>query len=531
MVESARVRRLFAGIAIALICLIVAAIVIARQAQPMAPTGDTAVLESYTRMASEGRLLVGPYSRFQWHHPGPIYFYVLSPFYAASGHHTAGLNAAAVAINLSLLTASVVIAATSGGPILAVTVASVSAFYVFRLPDLLVSVWNPHIVVLPLVATALLCAAAAAGRAWLLPLAALAASFVAQTAVGVLPAAVLLGVASFGAVSSAAFRDEAIRRRYGAVALATVVVAALAWMLPLVEQTTGSPGNLAALWSFFAAGGAGQPFRVAFAAWAAMLSGLVRPDFYLAHGWVLRLNHNGWAEGWAIGQMMLLACSAVLSIRRQFQLYLSAFLFATSLLALWSVTRIEGEIMDHEIFWISGLGLVNIAVVADAIISTLVPRGVLSSMFSAHAAAITCGVLVMFCAAAGLSQLNAIRAQSLAPSVETTAIQHVARDVQVYLQRENVGRPLVKIDQDSWGLAAGVLLQMQKAGVAYAVDEDWLPMFTEAARATGQESAVLSISGATRHVILRGQPGTVAVAASDPVFADALPPTAGVGRR
>jgi hypothetical protein len=513
--------------------LTVAAIVIARQAQPIAPTGDTAVIESYTRMASEGRLLVGPYSRFQWHHPGPIYFYVLSPFYAASGDHTAGLNAAAVAISLSLIAVSVVIAATSGGPILAVTVASASALYVFRLPDLLTSAWNPHIVVLPLVATALLCAAAAAGRVWLLPIAALAASFAAQTAVGVLPAAVLLGVAAFGAISSAALRDRAIRRRYAAVTAVTAAVAALAWTPPLIEQATHSPGNLAALWNFFAAGGStGQPLRAAFAAWAVMLSGVVRPDFYLAHGWTLRLNHSGWAEAWAIGQMLLLVCSAVLSIRagRRFQLYLSAFLFTTSLLALWSVTRIAGDIMDHEIFWISGLGLLNTAVVADAIISALAPHGLLSGV-SSRRAAIASGVLVMFCAVAGLSKLNGIRAQSLAPSVETTAIQRVARDVQAYLQREGAERPLIKIDQDSWGLAAGVLLQLQKAGVAYAVDEDWLPMFTETARAAGHESAVLSISGATRHVILRGQPGTVAVAESDPVFADALPSTAGVRPR
>ncbi len=505
----------------------VVAVVIARQAQPMAPTGDTAVIESYTRMAGEGRLLVGPYSRFQWHHPGPIYFYALSPFYAASGHHTAGLNAAAVAINLSFLAVSVLIAATSGGPILAIAVASASAFYVFRLPDLLTSAWNPHIVVLPLVATALLCAAVAAGRVWLLPIAALAASFAAQTAVGVLPVAVLLGVAAFCAISSTALRDGAGRRRFAAVTAATAAVAALAWTLPLVEQTTHSPGNLAALWNFFAAGGGiritGRPLRAAFAAWAVMLSGLVRPDFYLAHGWTLRLNHSGWAEAWAIAQMVLLVCSAVLSIRagRRFQLYLSAFLVAASLLALWSVTRIEGDIMDHEIFWISGLGLLNTAVVADAIISALVPRGILSSVSSGRAA-IACGVLVMFCAAAGLFQLNAIRAQSLAPSIETTAIQHVARDIQAYLQREGVERPLIKIDQDSWALAAGVLLQMQRSGVGYAVDEDWLPMFTEAARATGQERAVLSISGATRHVILRGRPGTVSVSESDPVFADML---------
>src|SRR5712692_3882804 len=47
----------------------------ARQAAPYAPVGDIALIESYTIDASGGDLLVGPYSRFGWHHPGPIYFY------------------------------------------------------------------------------------------------------------------------------------------------------------------------------------------------------------------------------------------------------------------------------------------------------------------------------------------------------------------------------------------------------------------------------------------------------------------------
>jgi hypothetical protein len=48
-----------------------------------------------------GALLVGPYSRFGWHHPGPLYFYLLAPWYWMSGLHTAGMQAGAFAINFS----------------------------------------------------------------------------------------------------------------------------------------------------------------------------------------------------------------------------------------------------------------------------------------------------------------------------------------------------------------------------------------------------------------------------------------------
>ena len=39
------------------------------------------------------------YSRFGWHHPGPLYFYLLAPWYWLSGS-TAGMQAGALVINL-----------------------------------------------------------------------------------------------------------------------------------------------------------------------------------------------------------------------------------------------------------------------------------------------------------------------------------------------------------------------------------------------------------------------------------------------
>src|SRR5258708_25869797 len=61
----------------------------ARQATNFAQIGDPAVIESYTWMASKGELLLGPYSRFQWHHPGPLYFFWMVPFYLLSGSRAA----------------------------------------------------------------------------------------------------------------------------------------------------------------------------------------------------------------------------------------------------------------------------------------------------------------------------------------------------------------------------------------------------------------------------------------------------------
>jgi hypothetical protein len=54
--------------------------------------------------AARGVWPLGPYSRFGWHHPGPLYFYLLAPLYAAGGFRFVGINVSAAIINLTSLT-------------------------------------------------------------------------------------------------------------------------------------------------------------------------------------------------------------------------------------------------------------------------------------------------------------------------------------------------------------------------------------------------------------------------------------------
>ena len=211
-----------------------------------------------------------------------------------------------------------------------------------------------------------------------------------------------------------------------------------------------------------------------------MLSGPLRPGFYLAHGWILNTSHAAWPRAWAVAQLVLLTLAAAWSFRSHRRcLFLAAlFLFAASIAALWSVTRIAGDIMDHEVFWISSLGALNVAVIADWLSRLLWPS---EQLLRPRALKVTTGVLVTVCVIVAFSRLDDERRRSLVPSRETTAILTVTPAIQEYLRREGVERPLVKVDQSSWGLATGVLLQLQKTGVPYAVDDDWVPMFTEAA--------------------------------------------------
>jgi len=502
---------------------VVVAVLLARGSEPMAPTGDTAVLESYVIQASQGRLLVGPYSRFQWHHPGPVYFYALVPFYAAAGQRTTGLSAGAFVINVLSILLVLMTLVQERVPGLLLATATMVALYVFRLADLLTSPWNPHVIVVPLLALAVLSAGAASGRFRLLPVVAGLASFVAQTDVGVVPVALVFGAAAVGACLVIAILDRSSRGAFLSATAVTGAVLAVMWLPVLLEQLRNTPGNIHELWRFFAHGreGGGQSLKVAFAAWTDMLAGPLGPRLYLAHGWALRRSHEALTQGWAIVQMASLGLAAVVSSieRRPFPAFLSLLLLLTSAVALWSITRIDGEIMDHQIFWLSGIGALNTAVVAGILVERMWSRERTAGIVPPI---IVSGALVVIIVAVGLSRLQVARTASRSPQHDAVAIEQSASAIQGYLARRQIERPLIKIDEASWSLAAGVLLQLQKRGVAYAVDDAWIPMFTDMARTTGREGAILLVAGAAQHVVLKGEPGVVTIAENDPVFVDAL---------
>src|SRR5919201_1559382 len=90
-----------AVVCVGLAILTIAIAALGHRAPPFREISDGAVLEIYTLEALEGRLLVGPYSRFGWHHPGPLFFYFEAPWYWLSGRHTVGMQYGALMINVA----------------------------------------------------------------------------------------------------------------------------------------------------------------------------------------------------------------------------------------------------------------------------------------------------------------------------------------------------------------------------------------------------------------------------------------------
>ena len=176
---------------------------------PTVPAGDLALTMWDTDRAEHLRLLVGPYSRFRWHHPGPVLSYWLAPFWWLSNHHLAGLAVGTAVLSGLLLAAMVVAVGRATGTTQAWATAAVLLVVTWRYGfDQLRELWNPAAAVLPLVAVAVFGAAVAAGRRWWLPAVFVVASVAVQLHVGAVPVAVVLVVVSM-AGAGWAFRHRA----------------------------------------------------------------------------------------------------------------------------------------------------------------------------------------------------------------------------------------------------------------------------------------------------------------------------------
>ena len=322
-----------------------------------------------------------------------------------------------------LVLAWVVVRAASG--VLAILTTAMVALYAWRVAPILASPWNPHVIVLPTMALIVVSAAILSGwaellcrsspcwrRSWR------------QTHVGVVPSVLVVSAIASSVVLRAAVseRDPGKRRR---LAPHPVASPSACWSCS-GRCRSGSncharPGNFTKLWQFFAAhDSASQPFRSAYAAWTDMLAGMARPDLRLAEGAPFRRSRIPWAEGWAGAQVVLLAVTAIVAARagRRFGAALAALLVLASMTALWSVTRIEDAIVDHEVFWISGFGVLGTAVLLDA---ALAAGGERRGRASPRVTSILCGLAVCLVAVIGVVQLRLATSRTFSPRPQQAA--------------------------------------------------------------------------------------------------------------
>jgi hypothetical protein len=462
---------------------------------------DAALLELGTRQAAHLGATLGPYSRFEWSHPGPLAFYLLAPLYELCGERTGALFLGALLLNLAAAAGVVLVARRLGGPRHAALAAGAAALLFAALgPRTSASIWNPHLTVLPLLLHCFLCAGLALEGAAYLPALAFTTSFLVQTHVGYAPVALALLLT--GAALRLAWRGGAAARlgeddRHGArrpawkPALCALGIALLVWLPPLAEEVEHRPGNLSRLVRFFAAKRSeSHPLREVFAAFASRLTLGTLP---------------GAAAPIAAGLLVLLVgLAAAVALRRR-----SRYASATALLALvacgsalFSLAQVEGPIHDYLTVWIAAAGVLLLAAVAGAALER-VRRGEL-----------------VLAAVGAVALLGAVRntrllgAEPPMPIAPLPAIEALSREAAAYLALHAGPPPLVRLrTREKWVEAAGLLLELQKRRVAFSVEERWQFLFGRALTGKDGDVRALLIGGGELHEETEARPDGVLVSA------------------
>ena len=239
---------------------------------------DTATNELRTVDVGVHPVLLGPYSRYGWSHPGPALYVALAVPFRALGKTPRGLYAGALAINLTAIFAILFLARRLGGYSLLLLIALALALEIHHLgPLLMADPWNPFVTILPYGVVVLSAWASALGARWA-PLGfVVTASFCVQTHVGYVPEIAALALFAIFVRVWDRYTRRRSTTRLGEL-LVTMFVGAVLWLGPLIQEA-GTRGNISAMWEYFTQrAGATQPLRSAL--------GVVSHPFAWSTGWI-----------------------------------------------------------------------------------------------------------------------------------------------------------------------------------------------------------------------------------------------------
>jgi hypothetical protein len=433
-------------------------------------------------------------------------FYVFRPLYNFSGERFESLRASAHLLNLACLAFVLAAVRRRAGPALTVCLTVAFAVFILRSPDVLDSPWNPHLLLMPLAVLFVACAALLEGNARYAPVVVAAASFLVQTHLSVTPTAGAVTLAAVAWILVAGRTRLRQPDHWGWIHV-SVWVGVVMWFLPLAQEVASPKGNLSAIVeSFFEAPQPGPGSRESAAAFFRMLSGYLLPQFETAWGG-LKLETVSTA-GFAIAAGCLLAlpwAGRRLGVQSPFSAMLAALLFGSSIVALWSVLRIQGDLFDQLIFWLSIIGILNTALVAAACLTWAVENRPTLAKQVSQAARVAPALLLGLVVVVGVSRAND-PARNHPDDPTSVRIRAGAEAVSSFLAREGAKRPVVRIAPITWGDAAGIVLILEKGGTEVTIERDWLFMFGQPMAETGAEDAevVLADGGRKKALLAEG---------------------------
>jgi hypothetical protein len=425
------------------------------------PFADEAAIELQTRAVGAHRVLLGPYSRFGFKHPGPALYYVLAVPYRLLGSGSNGILFGALLINAAAAVGLVLVGWRRGGFALATVVCGATLLLMRSLGGtVLRDPWNPYVTVLPFALTLLLAWAVAVGDAPMLPVLLGTATFVVQSHLGyAIPVAAALAVAVAGLVThvSAARRNEDVRSpRWRVVLVSSAAVVAVMWLPVLGDELVGQR-NVTRIVKYFTSHSGSLSW--ADASRVVALQSSWRPE-WLTHP--ARLAPFGVVPSgrfeWPLLLVLALVVTIVAVVRRERSVVWMAATVGAGLAAgVVAVHGVVGLLAPYIVRWTWALGMALGVLTVWGGIKLLERTTGRAVRRAAAAVAVIAVVSLSGAATAGAfraSTPDADRQQALR-SLSRQLVAHVPRDRDIYLVSAN--------DVGGWTMW-GLLVQLVHRG-------------------------------------------------------------------
>ena len=347
----------------------------------LAREGDGAILEFSTRSTASGHVLTGPYSRYEFHHPGPAYFFVRIPLY-----YLFGRNASASYLTVSLLCmlslgCVFLLLRKCSNRLMPVFFCLFTAILLCSLkPVIWLNDWNPFVIIFPLLLTFVSFTAVAAGFHRYLPIAVAAGSFSVQTHIGSLPsvaaAAVFAGIFLIIMFRRRSKREDtqSADSSISKSILIASITAVIVWVPVLLHDIlSGSGGNLSGILRFFREVSPELSLKRSFSIWVDAVSGL--EGSIIAGEYLRRMGILFLIKGIIVfvRLILLFVCCRILyrKNRTSFTVIAGGMLLLLHLTTFISISQVRGEPHTYLFLWFAVLGLLSWTVILSSIVELL----------------------------------------------------------------------------------------------------------------------------------------------------------------
>jgi hypothetical protein len=466
------------ALALAVLPLVVSAVaLVLRVGGNYRPAGDEAWIELQIREIGHHQVLLGPYSRFGWSHPGPMLYYLLWLPYRLTGSTGTSLAIGALAVNALVVVAIALVARRRGGlPLVVLTMFLVGLLTAGEGPQFVRDVWNPDITVLPFVLLVLIAWSLSCGEAWALPTGVVVATFLVQTHVsyGLVAAALLVGGLVGAGITAwhrrSATQDTRQVRSWMRAVAATGAAAAVLWFPVVLQQVRDEPGNLSVLVRFFRDHGREHSYGDSWHVVASQLG--LWPDW--VRGQVVRNIFTGaldlgGATPVAVWTVVLVV-AAVLTWRRAKDAFRFDVLIAlTIVVAFVSVSRIVDEIFPYLVTWVGAVGMLTWLAIAWSVVRWWQTRDSVDPRVGRVALGVA---TIAFVAVTVVNTVDAATAGNPDPRSSHQVAAFVDKVRNALPPGDGVVEIRAAATPDSAWMGAGIAAELDRAGIPFRVAPD-----------------------------------------------------------